>query len=209
MKNWNRFFAAILTTALVAGCGKDNPGNNNVDPEDSKKAAYMSISVALPSAKSTRSETENGGGSTGGTEIGQDKENNVKKILLLLANEDNTFGTSCTVENLSVDPGKSTVKPTAKIMRTELHKFYDSDGNLNDKAKNGIRVYVFCNPTDELITAIEGTDYGNSDWTDKICQVLQSQTSTGSKNIAIWADNSFLMSNERLITCQTAEAPSK
>ena len=41
MKNWNRFFAAILTTALVAGCGKDNPGNNNVDPEDSKKAAYM------------------------------------------------------------------------------------------------------------------------------------------------------------------------
>lgn len=195
MKNWNRFFAAILTTALVAGCGKDNPGNNNVDPEDSKKAAYMSISVALPSAKSTRSETENGGGSTGGTEIGQDKENNVKKILLLLANEDNTFGTSCTVENLSVDPGKSTVKPTAKIMRTELRKFYDSDGNLNDKAKNGIRVYVFCNPTDELITAIEGTDYGNSDWTDKICQVLQSQTSTGSKNIAIWADNSFLMSN--------------
>jgi len=195
MKNWNRFFAAILTTALVAGCGKDNPGNNNVDPEDSKKAAYMSISVALPSAKSTRSETENGGGSTGGTEIGQDKENNVKKILLLLANEDNTFGTSCTVENLSVDPGKSTVKPTAKIMRTELRKFYDSDGNLNDKAKNGIRVYVFCNPTDELITAIEGTDYGDSDWTDKICQVLQSQTSTGSKNIAIWADNSFLMSN--------------
>ena len=67
MKNWNRFFAAILTTALVAGCGKDNPGNNNVDPEDSKKAAYMSISVALPSAKSTRSETENGGGSTGGS----------------------------------------------------------------------------------------------------------------------------------------------
>ena len=92
MKNWNRFFAAILTTALVAGCGKDNPGNNNVDPEDSKKAAYMSISVALPSAKSTRSETENGGGSTDGTEIGQDKENNVKKT-----REWQTCATCCTV----------------------------------------------------------------------------------------------------------------
>lgn len=60
MKNWNRFFAAILTTALVAGCGKDNPGNNNVDPEDSKKAAYMSISVALclrPKAHAARPKT--------------------------------------------------------------------------------------------------------------------------------------------------------
>ncbi len=194
MKIWYKFFAVIVAMALVTGCSKDDLGDDDITPGGSKDVAYMSVSVALPSAKGTRSTTGAGGGSSSGTETGQDRENNVRKILLVLANTDDTYGAHCVVENLSVAAGQTIVRPTAKIDRTALREFYKQDGSLKDNARNGIHVYVFCNPTSELTALIDGLSYGDS-WTDESCQVLQGKTSADNKNVGIWADNSFLMSN--------------
>ena len=82
MKIWYKFFAVIVAMALVTGCSKDDLGDDDITPGGSKDVAYMSVSVALPSAKGTRSTTGAGGGSSSGTETGQDRENNVRKILV-------------------------------------------------------------------------------------------------------------------------------
>ena len=113
----------------------------------------------------------------------------------MLANTDDTYGAHCVVEDFSVAAGQTIVRPTAKIDRTALREFYKQDGSLKDNArKPASHVYVFCNPTSELTALIDGLSYGDS-WTDESCQVLQGKTSADNKNVDIWADNSFLMSN--------------
>ena len=61
MKIWYKFFAVIVAMALVTGCSKDDLGDDDITPGGSKDVAYMSVSVALPSAKGTRSTTGAGG----------------------------------------------------------------------------------------------------------------------------------------------------
>ncbi len=196
MKSWSKFLAGILAMCMVVGCSENDDlvDAGQVNTGDPKDATYMSINVALPTARGTRSQTKPDGTSTGGTEVGLDKENNVRKILLVLANADDTFGAYGVVENLSIPAGQTTIKTVVKMDRTDIGQFYDQNGKLNSNASNGIHVYVFCNPTDELINEIDALGYGDN-WSDKVCNVLQSHTQATNKNVSIWADNSFLMSN--------------
>lgn len=196
MKSWSKFLVGILAMYMVVGCSENDNlvDAGQVNTGDPKDVTYMSINVALPTARGTRSQTNPDGTSTDGTEVGLDKENNVKKILLILANADDTFGAYGVVENLSIPAGQTTIKTAVKMDRTDIGQFYDQNGNIKNSAKNGIHVYVFCNPTDELINEIDALGYGDN-WSDKTCNVLQSHTAVTNKNVSIWADNSFLMSN--------------
>ena len=73
---------------LLAGCSNDTLTSDDSDENlnGSKDAVYMNVSVQLPAGGvGARSETKPGGGSTDGEEVGQDYENEVKEVLLVLA----------------------------------------------------------------------------------------------------------------------------
>lgn len=198
MKSWNRFFTVFLTVALLAGCSDDRYGENDAskNPYDSESALYTCVDVVLPMAGKSRSETNNDGSSSGGSEIGQDQENKVNTLLLLLADQTNGYIAHSIIGGLttSVSGGKPIVSATASISGTDLNAYYEKVGNRVDKK---IRVYAFCNPTQELIDEIKNN---KEVWFDAVCTVLQvpntsTATSENTKNTTVWGANSFLMSN--------------
>lgn len=184
MKNWKSFFASFLAIGVLAGCSKSNdipqPG-----PGGSDDAAYMSVQVALPTAKNTRSKAA-------GTEVGQDYENKVQKLMLVLAKSDNSYVAHGVVENVTKQTG-STVTTTAKINRTSIFNFYEKGDLTGDQ--NRIRVFVFCNPTDALIASMSNLTVGDKEWCDLTGMVDEEQAD-------IWYKNSFLMANSEIAVKQ-------
>ena len=82
MKIWSKIFAGMLAVGMFAGCNNESANEPEITPplpDGAKDAVYMSVDVTLPSPNGTRSETnpKPDGGSTGGTEVGQDGENKV------------------------------------------------------------------------------------------------------------------------------------
>ena len=185
-KIWNGFLAGIWVISLIIGCSKDNLTDNgrNPTPGDARDVAYVNVNVALPLAKGTRSTTQPDGGSNDGTEPGLPGENTVRKILLVLATSGNGYGTHGTID-LSSPASETTLKTSVPIDLTSLERFYE-DGRLKASEQNGINVYVFCNPPEELVSTLDKLGYGDA-WVDAICKY--------EKNVSIWADGSFLMSN--------------
>ena len=95
MKCYSKFFVGILSLGLLAGCSNDELTGNEPGSEwdgSTKDAVYMNVAIQLPVAGgSTRSETGENGGSSDGTEVGKDYENEVKSVLLVLADKENEF----------------------------------------------------------------------------------------------------------------------
>lgn len=95
MKILSKLLAGMLAVSMFVGCNNSGVNEEPVlpTPDEPKDAVYMSVDVTLPSANGTRSETnpKPDGGSTGGTEVGQDGENKVGSLLLVLADVDNKY----------------------------------------------------------------------------------------------------------------------
>lgn len=187
MKNWKTLLASILAVGMLAGCSKEIDGPQ-LDPIDTNDAAYMNVNIALPSAAGTRAGN--------GEEAGQDYENNISKILLILTRTDNSYATHGIVDKLSV-AGKATVTTTAKISSTEIKRFYDDAGNFIGDGK--VNVFAICNPTQEIIDTVEQLEDKNSEWFDKIGEIAKEDKG---KNAGIWTDNYFLMTNSHIATKQ-------
>lgn len=187
MKTWSNLLAGILAAGVLVGCNNESESEGPFGPlqPDSKDAVYMSVDIALPTARNSRSATKPDSGSTDGTETGQDYENKVNSLLFVLADtDDNVIGSN--VIGIFEQQG-STIKATASITLTALHKFYD---DLGARDKN-VNVYAFCNPTSELIEAV-----GKADWRNGICGVIEGKAEN--KNTVVWKKNSFLMSNAEI-----------
>ncbi len=200
MKNLSKLLAGIFAMFMFVGCHSDSVGDPDVPsvPDASKDAVYMSVNVTLPSPDGTRSETnpQPDGGSTGGTETGQDYENKVSSLLLVLADTDNNYIGHSLAGNLSttIVAGRSTVvSATASISTTALKSYYDSNSDSEKK----VNVFAFCNPTYELISEFEKED--NSNWINGKCKVLEGAGSEN-HNTIIWGNGSFLMSNVEIAT---------
>ncbi len=183
----SKFLAALFALGAFAGCSSDETEVTPVGPETSKESVFMSVQVAMPTARGVRSTTDK----DTSEEVGQDVENNVSTVLMVLATVRDEYVAHSVVGGLTTKNGSARV-PKAKIARTDIQKFYtmnadNSEGTAKDDAT--IRVYIFCNPTQELLASIGS----GSDWTDAVCGVSQGNGSD--KNLTIWADNSFLMSN--------------
>ncbi|MDE6632688.1 MAG: fimbria major subunit, partial [Muribaculaceae bacterium] len=71
------------------------------------------------------------------------------------------------------------------------------DGNIPP-----VYVFVFANPTTDLINMFDGsnTKFGTADWLDATCEVIQTTNAADGKNIGIWGTNSFLMNNVNIAT---------
>lgn len=196
MKSLSKFFIGILAIWSLTGCDKDNLDSDDSGNNGLKDAVYMNVNVLLPSAAGLgRSSTEEGGGSSDGTEVGKDYENNVSNILLVLASFDDEYIAHDFVGGLLTTnkTSKPTVSATASISKTSLASYYQ--GQTLSEQQQKIHVYVFCNPTQELIQKLESASLGDKTWMDEICEVIDKKGGSGVRNTSIWSSNSFLMSN--------------
>ncbi|WP_026207840.1 Mfa1 family fimbria major subunit [Butyricimonas synergistica] len=197
---WN-YFASILVMGLLAGCSNDTLTGDDSDENlnGSKDAVYMNVSVQLPAggvgARSETNTPENGdyGTSTSGTEVGQEKENTVSEVLLVLATtSDELIAHSITEtpENMT-NLSSTSFSTTKRITKTSIAAYYeaantDANGNLTT-GKDEIHVYVFCNPTTALKKLIDDATVGTTAWRDGIAGRTEFDAAT--------TDKKFLMSN--------------
>ena len=206
-KNRILSFLSAGLLLLAGACSDDNlasgPGDENTTVEE-KEGIYLSVNFDLPTAKSTRSYTDGENSSNSGTEIGKDYENTVTSVAVVLASNSNAF-IAYSLETQKIEAVGTTgrsYRSLHKFSKTDLAQYYDSD--LFDTDADGnhkIRVYVFCNPTESLIAALENAGE-NTEWYN--IEGTYSETSTTTDYVTIttnsvgdviWNPNKFLMSN--------------
>lgn len=196
-RNLFQLFAAAVVIGF-AGCSQDDLGvttpGGEVNPND---AVYMNVTVQLPTGNGTRSVTGENGGSDGGEEVGKNYENNVNSVLLVLAKtSDNSFIAAGEVVDNKTEGGINT--SVQKISKSTLASYYKKDG-----FEKSVNVFVFCNPTNTLRSAVLATEMGNKSWYDLICSISET-AGESADNAAIWGgsehQNGFLMSSASIKT---------
>lgn len=163
---------------------------------------YMAINIQLPSDNGTRSSTsDEGNGQSDATppnENGFSYENSVDNVLIVLASNDNSFITAGSVASSKLNPVASQntmiYRPIAKLEKTNISEFYNKAGN-----NRLINVFVFCNPTSDLIDAVKKANLGDQNWYNLTCEVLEGNNQS-EKNTGIWSADGFLMSNRLICT---------
>lgn len=186
-----KIWALVAVVGLMTGCQSDKLGQqpDEENPGEPGKVAYMSVSVSLPLAGGAQTPRSVGKAEPHATttEAGLDHENTVKRMLLVLADKNNNYCASGVVEGLNSTGAN--LNATAEFSQTSIGTFYDENGNLKANY-DPIRVFVFCNPTFDLLENIKlyesGTKTG-SDWVHLTCNI--------DDNLSVWGKGSFLMSN--------------
>lgn len=171
-----KFLWTLMALPLLAACSHDdlvNTGSENGHiPEG--EGVYMSVNI-VPFNRNTRSYTDGDNSSNGGTEVGSTDENKIKSVLIVLADENNNFIASAKVDgknnsNLTppaTDPNNNIAyQAKAKFAKTTIANYYKKVGENND-ANLPIRVFIYCNPTDELLTNFGGSTDNWYNWTVK------------------------------------------
>ena len=92
MKLWSKFLIIMFAIAAIAGCSKHSESlDQGREPIDDGNVVYMNVNLQLPAVPGTRSVTGENGGTESGMETGQDYENGVSSLLLVLAEKDYTY----------------------------------------------------------------------------------------------------------------------
>ena len=186
----------LCAAAMVASCSDDAPRSGAGQEElPADAGVWFGMGVQLPADAGSRSQTTEGGGSTGGTEIGRSEENRIHRALVVFADKDNGFiayttasqggisigggETASTSGNGSITPNADGVSASiiASLPASQLNTYYSQkagdDGILMD---NQVKVYVFANyPLDllEAFKAMGDEGVGSTDWTDWSCEVSE------------------------------------
>ena len=220
----------LCAAAMVASCSDDAPRSGAGQEElPADAGVWFGMGVQLPAGAGSRSQTTEGGGSTGGTEIGRSEENRIHRALVVFADKDNGFiayttasqggisigggETASTSGNGSITPNADGVSASiiASLPASQLNTYYSQkagdDGILMD---NQVKVYVFANyPLDllEAFKAMGDEGVGSTDWTDWSCEVSERSsdnedlTDADNKNTAVLQVTSGLpMSNASVAT---------
>lgn len=185
MKHLWKFAFGVLALAL-ASCSSDAPAPNNGNDADGD--VYATLKIKLPSA--TRA-------GNAGQEYGQDSENYVSKILVVLTtkNEDGdyTFLTYDEADAMGGDPiGPDHENGTVNELKYTLNfsaKNMNPDAlGVAGEAERYIYVFAFCNPTSRLRTIVSNWESGTTKFNNNSFGVV------GGGN-SIWEANKFLMTN--------------
>lgn len=196
-----KFSSLALGVALLglASCATDEPGKNGPGSSTSGDV-YATLTLSLPS---TRSATDGPGeGVTNSNadpdyEVGLDKENAVKGIYVLLARHEagkwSYVGSSYQDNVMASGMVDNNVTYTLSFESAELATAIAA----NEGESINVNVFAFCNPTVEVMTALNGLN-ASSDLTDFFNNGTLTLTNGGGDGI--WADNSFLMTNAEIST---------
>lgn len=220
----------LCAAAMVASCSDDAPRSGAGQEQlPADAGVWFGMGVQLPADAGSRSQTTDGGGSTGGTEIGRSEENRIHRALIVFADKDNGFisyttasqggisigggETVSTSSNGSITPNADGVSASilASLPASQLNTYYSQkageDGILMD---NQVKVYVFANyPLDllEAFRAMGDEGVGTTEWTDWSCEVSERSsdnedlTDADNKNTSVLQVTSGLpMSNASVAT---------
>ena len=233
------YFGLLLAALVTLGsCNKEMEGPNGpaAGVEDDGNSVYFNVALSLPTDVSTRASTEgdksepdgnyNGDNPSDQTptdfEYGYDYENQVRSLLLVIADEQDNFLLYSDVQTLPLtQQGTATGNPadkkyqvsaTAKFSRNKLKALYET-GIL--KTNQNVRLYAYCNYTSALYTYISGLTPGTDDavggykssgtesnthWLNKALQLSEVAGSVTAG--PIWGKNAFLMTNALIKTAQ-------
>ncbi len=219
MKNLKTALFSLLAGAMMCACSSDKFGAEPEPtlPDDNGEGFYMGVDIQMPDGgRGSRSVTNNNGSSSGGTEVGQDYENTVSSALIVLASAQDVnsnlpkfgFIAASEVQNnriaaLETSSSKQ-YRATARVQKTNIHSLYSELENAGIAGEPLVYVFVFCNPTKNLIalftTGIDNRKVGTGDtfWLNEVCNVTQGSQTSPDFNVGIWGSNSFLMNNESL-----------
>ena len=216
-KNLKTVFMSMLAGLALCACSSDKLSNepDPVFPDDNGDGFYMGVDIQMPNGLTgSRSETNDEGGSTGGTEVGQEYENTVSSALIVLASAEDVnanlpkfgFIAASEVQNNRIADLQSSnskqYRATARMQKTNIHWLYQQMGDNGGAPM--VYVFVFCNPNKDLValftTGLNGrkVETGNTWWLNERCAVIQGSQTAPDYNVGIWGSNSFLMNNERL-----------
>lgn len=211
MKNLSNFFIGMLAMCALAACSDNELGNDpDVNTGTSKDAVYMNVTVQLPTAGgSTRSKTDTDesqddyGSSDSGTEEGQNYENVVNSVVVVLAKKGTNEFIACgTQDGLATPDGNGKINVVQSIEKTDLLNYYGNNTLTEEQTR--INVYVFCNPTVRLQRILEDLAYGDK-WIDEKGKVIETSngefTETGQDGGYVWGGSEhksgFLMATAK------------
>lgn len=191
----------LLAAMLMTACGnEDEPKVDFNMPADGIPAR---LTLSLPTGGS-RSETvtpDDNTNSSNGFEVGQDSENKINSVIVLLAKNNATDPknpTAADLEFVAAAQADATANNSTAETRPTFTVRFKSQAIVNN-ADLPVNVFAYCNPTPELIAAVAGLkpaegDAKGSTFADLIYSV------TDAENSAIWSENTFLMTNRDLAT---------
>lgn len=212
-----KFLYAALSLLMLASCSDDplkgTNGQGGSNPEDNTPGVYIGVNFQMPGMGSSRSTTDepvdDQSTSNDGTEIGQNYENNVNEVLLILARKSDYgfIGAAKVSEDIykhtstntdADSPGYRNIgsyHAIAKFSKSQIEEYYDLGENGFEKE---IAVFVVVNPNGGLENyfAKESTKLGDTGWINEPWKV-----SASSGEGAIWSSangGNFLMTNSRI-----------
>lgn len=188
MKKFSKILMSMFAAMCLWACSDET---NEPQQTNAKNDVYVEFSVKILQGDGARSETtdedDNGSNSSDGSEVGQEYENRVSQILLVLTKADGTYLTS---ETLDVTPNNNGHYPDNKVAldRSAMESY----------TEGVIYAYAFCNPVSAITT-------GNL--------ITSSHTlaekPTLRNNNEIWKNNAFLMSNHHLCNAANSSATTR
>lgn len=180
MNKFSKLFLALAaSTMMLSSCSSDEPATSIVAP--SEGGVYATLTLQLPQGRSTtlpEDEYTPGSNSSNGYEEGNDSENNVGAVLVVLTDVNYNYITS-SLADAHVATGNN-ARPTYNI-QFETKELWEHE---NEK----VYVFTYCNPTRALRDTFEALTAGSSiaDLEGKITDA------------SISTKNGFLMTNALL-----------
>lgn len=193
---------SLLVLPLLAACSSDEPGTISKGEQQIVDGVYMALNINPYQGDGSRSSTNNPNASNSGEEPGTDVENAIKSALIVITKPNNELiavgmapgaDKSGSLTGATVN-GTTLYQAVAKFDKTALSDFYDDD------TSNDINVFVYCNPTNDVISALTSPQaIGTTSWTDL--------TFDNTKNSGgIWnEEKGFVMTNLNIARRQLPE----
>jgi hypothetical protein len=205
MKKFSKLFISLLAAGSLASCSSDNFDGPVTPQPGEADGVNMKISISLPASSGTRAEgdaTTPAKGDPIGYEDGQTWENNVNKVLVVLTDESDKLIASATTDITLADYNGSDEKFTSvsTFNASVLANYIDGLGADVDQAP--VRVYIFCNPSTELVTAASPENKGKTDWREKICILSEDKLGRDSNtgNLKYQTSKDIPMANAEIVT---------
>lgn len=184
MRLLKTIMAATLSVGLFA-CSSDEPGNGVIDHPQTRDGIYSSISFRFPTVRSEQSE---------GVEVGQNYENNVGSILVVMADK-NEAG-----EYTFISYALNDAPITNATNNTYTVTFQDKEA-LFERAGNTVYIFAYCNPTEALRAKVAGNmnpETGNYEGGLSGGGTFTEEIFSGDV-YSTWEKNGFLMSSVEVV----------
>ena len=193
MKLFHKLTALAAVALTLSACSSDAPDGPQGPGQDAKNGIFSSISFRLPQTRAD----ENPKGPAG-IEDGQNGENNVGSILVVLATKDGVNEE----DNIKKGEEAIAVEGDYKFLTYALNDapisnsststhtivFQDKD-KLFGMAGKTVFIFAYCNPTQEIRDFVLGLEE-NATFTEEILQKSAETT---------WTPNGFLMTSVEVV----------